>query len=88
MTDAADYTTHRDRALAAIARMKIADDEAKAARDVRDREVRAMLSQGKSLGVVAKDVNLSKSLVRVIQQQGRFTSVEQAQQYLNDHQDQ
>jgi transposase-like protein len=54
--------------------MQKAADQERAARAERDREVRAMLkTPGTSLGSVARDLGISKSLVRVIQREGTAT---------------
>lgn len=68
------YDGHRSRARSAIRRMQKAADQERAARAERDREVRAMLkTPGTSLGSVARDLGISKSLVRVIQREGTAT---------------
>lgn len=72
MADARDYARHRDRARAAITRMQQAETAAREARADRDAEVLAMLATpGATLGSVATDLGLSKSLVAVIHRTGR-----------------
>lgn len=84
------YDVHRDRARAAVARQKEAAAQERLARDERDAEVLAMLATpGASLGSVAADVGLSKSMVAYIERTSRaaFDSVEQARAYLKQHRD-
>lgn len=83
-----DYDAHRTRARAAIARQAKAETRAAEARKDRDAEVLAMLgTPGASLGSVAADVGLSKSMVAFIQRTARrtFESAEQARAYLEQH---
>jgi len=82
------YDRHRDRARRAIARQKEAADQEREARAVRDVEVLAMLAApGASLGSVAADVGLSKSMVAYIERTARasFDNAEQARAYLAEH---
>ncbi|MCK9795227.1 hypothetical protein M1843_15865 [Isoptericola sp. 4D.3] len=82
------YDLHRDRARAAIARQKEAAEHERMARLARDVEVLAMLaSPGASLGTVASDVGLSKSMVAYIDRTARanFENAEQARAYLERH---
>lgn len=66
------YAHHRDRAREAIAHMRAAEDEQRQARDDRDNEIRAMLQiPGASLGSVAADLGVSKSLVAYIHREAR-----------------
>lgn len=84
------YDMHRDRARAAIARQKDAADQERAARAARDAAVLAMLATpGASLGSVAADVGLSKSMVAYIERTARasFDNAEQARAYLEQHPD-
>ncbi|WP_421743042.1 hypothetical protein [Cellulomonas sp.] len=82
------YDAHRDRARKAIARQKDAAEREREARTVRDAEILAMLAiEGASLGSVAADVGLSKSMVAYIDRTARasFDSAEQARAYLAQH---
>ncbi|MBO3102210.1 hypothetical protein [Cellulomonas fengjieae] len=82
------YDMHRDRARVAIARQKDAAEREREARAVRDAEILAMLAtEGASLGSVAADVGLSKSMVAYIDRTARasFQSAEQARAYLAQH---
>jgi hypothetical protein len=84
------YGVHRDRARAAISRQKEAAEQERAARIARDAEVLAMLaSPGASLGSVAADVGLSKSMVAYIERTARatFENAEEARAYLEQHRD-
>jgi hypothetical protein len=84
----AQYDVHRDRARKAIARQKDAAEREREARAVRDAEILAMLAtEGASLGSVAADVGLSKSMVAYIDRTARasFDSAEQARAYLAQH---
>jgi hypothetical protein len=84
------YDVHRDRARAAIARQKEAAEQERVARIARDAEVLAMLaSPGASLGSVAADVGLSKSMVAYIERTARanFDNAQQARDYLEQHPD-
>jgi hypothetical protein len=84
----APYDRHRDRARRAIARQKEAADQEREARAARDVEVLAMLATpGASLGSVAADVGLSKSMVAYIERTARvsFDNAEQARAYLAEH---
>lgn len=88
MPESDQYAQHRDRARGAIERMKRAADEERGARAERDAEVRAMLeTPGATLGSVAHDLGVSKSLIAVIQREGRrpFTTVEEARRFLEEH---
>lgn len=79
------YEVHRDRARKAIARQKQAAEREREARVARDVEVLAMLATpGASLGSVAADVGLSKSMVAYIERTARasFDNAEQARAYL------
>ncbi|NUU19522.1 hypothetical protein HP550_19920 [Cellulomonas humilata] len=79
------YDIHRDRARQAIARQNEAAELEREARMARDAEILAMLAtQGASLGSVAADVGLSKSMVAYIDRTARagFESAEQARAYL------
>lgn len=68
----AEYTQHRDRARRAIGRMNAAEERQRKARDERDAEILAMLeAPGASLGSVAADLGISKSLVAIIQREAR-----------------
>lgn len=92
MTDVegSEYSAHRDRARAASARQLNAEARAAEARRDRDSEVMAMLATpGASLGSVAADVGLSKSMVAFIQRTTRaaFESAEHARDYLEQHPD-
>ena len=81
----APYDRHRDRAREAIARQKEAAEREREARVARDVEVLAMLATpGASLGSVAADVGLSKSMVAYIERTARaaFDNAEQARAYL------
>lgn len=83
-----DYEAHRDRARAAIARQKEAAELDRLARAERDVEVLAMLAApGASLGSVAADVGLSKSMVAYIERTARttFENSEAARAYLKRH---
>ncbi|MGW8567824.1 hypothetical protein [Isoptericola sp. NPDC055881] len=82
------YDRHRDRARKAIARQKEAAELEREARAARDAEVLAMLATpGASLGAVAADVGLSKSMVAYIDRTARasFDNAEQARAYLEQH---
>lgn len=82
------YETHRDRARKAIARQQDAAERERDARVARDAEILAMLAtDGASLGTVAADVGLSKSMVAYIQRTARagFDSAEAARAYLAQH---
>ncbi len=82
------YDLHRDRARKAIARQKEAAEREREARAVRDAEVLAMLATpGASLGVVATDIGLSKSMVAYIDRTARanFDNAERARAYLEQH---
>lgn len=82
------YDVHRDRARKAIARQKEAAEREREARVARDAEVLAMLATpGASLGSVAGDVGLSKSMVAYIERTARasFDNAEQARAYLAQH---
>jgi hypothetical protein len=84
------YDLHRDRARAAIARQKEAAEMERDARVARDAEVLAMLATpGASLGTVATDVGLSKSMVAYIERTARanFDNAQQARAYLERHPD-
>ena len=84
------YEAHRTRARAAIARQKKAEAQEKRARQERDVEILAMLdTPGASLGSVATDVGLSKSMVAYIQRtaQTAITTAEQARAFLAAHPD-
>jgi hypothetical protein len=84
------YDVHRDRARAAIARQKEAAEQDRLARAARDVEVLAMLATpGASLGSVATDAGLSKSMVAYIERTARasFDNAEQARAYLEQHPD-
>lgn len=84
------YDVHRDRARAAIARQKEAAEQERVARVARDAEVLAMLAApGASLGSVAADVGLSKSMVAYIERTARasFDNADQARAYLEQHPD-
>jgi hypothetical protein len=84
------YDVHRDRARAAIARQKEAAEQDRLARAERDAEILAMLATpGTSLGSVAADVGLSKSMVAYIERTARtaFQSAEEARAYLKRHGD-
>ncbi|MEN5074494.1 hypothetical protein ABE437_11805 [Isoptericola cucumis] len=83
-----EYDVHRDRARKAIARQKEAAEREREARVARDVEVLAMLATpGASLGTVAADVGLSKSMVAYIDRTARanFENAEQARAYLEQH---
>lgn len=85
-----DYEVHRDRARAAIARQKEAAEQDRLARAARDAEVLAMLATpGASLGSVAADIGLSKSMVAYIERTARttFQNAEEARAYLEQHRD-
>lgn len=80
-----DYSLHLARARDAMTRMQQAEETARAARAERDAEVLAMLAvPGSSLGAVAADLGVSKSLVAVIQRtaRARFDNLEAAQAYI------
>lgn len=80
-----EYEEHRDRARAAIARQKEAAEEDRRARAERDLAVVAMLSMpGASLGSVAADIGLSKSMVAYIERTARatFENTDAARAYL------
>lgn len=82
------YDVHRDRARAAIARQKEAAEQDRLARAARDVEVLAMLAiPGASLGSVAADVGLSKSMVAYIVRMARatFENADEARAYLEKH---
>ena len=82
------YDMHRDRARKVIARQKDAAEREREARAARDTEILAMLAtEGASLGSVAADVGLSKSMVAYIDRTARasFDSAEQARAYLAQH---
>ncbi|MFI2102907.1 hypothetical protein ACH436_06420 [Isoptericola sp. NPDC019693] len=82
------YGLHRDLARKAIARQKEAAELEREARAVRDAEVLAMLATpGASLGAVAADVGLSKSMVAYIDRTARanFDNAEKARAYLEQH---
>lgn len=82
------YDRHRDRARQAIDRQKEAAEREREARVTRDAEILAMLATpGASLGSVAADVGLSKSMVAYIDRTARasFDSAEQARAYLAHH---
>ena len=82
------YDVHRGRARQALARQKEAAEREREARVARDAEILAMLStEGASLGSVAADVGLSKSMVAYIDRTARanFESAEQARAYLAQH---
>lgn len=82
------YDRHRDRARRAIARQKEAADQEREARAARDVEVLAMLATpGASLGSVAADIGLSKSMVAYIERTARasFDNAEQARAFLAEH---
>ena len=82
------YDVHRDRARAAIARQSAAAAEERKARAERDVEVLAMLgAPGASLGSVAADVGLSKSMVAYIERTARatFDNAERARAFLEEH---
>lgn len=84
------YDVHRDRARKAIARQKEAAERERQARVARDAEVLAMLATpGASLGSVAADVGLSKSMVAYIERTARatFESTQEARAYLEQHGD-
>jgi len=84
------YDVHRDRARAAIARQKEAAEQEREARVARDVEVLAMLeTPGASLGSVAADVGLSKSMVAYIERTARvsFENAQHARAYLEQHPD-
>lgn len=83
-----EYEAHRDRARGAIARQKEAAEEDRKARAARDAEVLAMLATpGASLGSVAADVGLSKSMVAYIERTARadFDNAQKARAYLEQH---
>lgn len=83
-----DYELQRDRARAAIERQKEAAEADRIAREERDAAVLAMLkTPGKSLGAVAADVGLSKSMVAHIERTARvtFENAEQARAFLEKH---
>lgn len=85
-----EYELHRDRARAAIVRQKEAAEQERSARAERDLEVLAMLAtRGASLGSVAADVDLSKSMVAYIERTARttFENAEAARTYLEQHRD-
>lgn len=82
------YDLHRDRARKAIARQKAAAEREREARVERDVEVLAMLAMpGTSLGSVAADLELSKSMVAYIERTARasFENAAQARTYLAQH---
>lgn len=82
------YDVHRDRARAAIARQKEAAEQDRLARVARDSAVLAMLATpGASLGSVAADIGLSKSMVAYIERTARttFENAEEARAYLEQH---
>jgi hypothetical protein len=84
------YDAHRDRARAAIARQKEAAEQERVARAARDVEVLAMLkTPGASLGSVAADVGLSKSMVAYIERTARaaFDNAQRARDFLEQHPD-
>ena len=83
-----EYELQRDRARTAIARQKEAAEADRIAREERDAAVLAMLKvPGKSLGAVAADVGLSKSMVAHIERTARvtFENAEQARAFLERH---
>jgi hypothetical protein len=83
-----EYDVHRDRARKAIARQKEAAERERESRVARDGEVLAMLATpGASLGSVAADVGLSKSMVAYIERTARASieNAEQARTYLAQH---
>lgn len=83
-----EYELQRDRARAAIERQKEAAEADRIAREERDTAVLAMLKfPGKSLGAVANDIGLSKSMVAHIERTARvtFENAEQARAYLEQH---
>ncbi|GAB2460625.1 hypothetical protein [Xylanimonas ulmi] len=85
-----EYDEHRARARAAITRQAKAAEADRRARLDRDAEVLAMLAiPGATLGKVAADVGLSKSMVAYIQrtQQQTITTAEQARAFLAQHPD-
>lgn len=85
-----EYEAHRDRARRAIARQKDAAEREREARAARDGEILAMLSApGASLGSVAADVGLSKSMVAYIERTARasFGNVAEARAYIAQHPD-
>lgn len=80
-----EYEALRDRARAAIARQKEAAEQDRLARADRDVAVVAMLATpGASLGSVAADVGLSKSMVAYIERTARatFENADAARAYL------
>jgi len=82
------YDIHRDRARMAIARQRSAAARERDARVARDAEVLAMLAlPGTSLGSVAADLGLSKSMVAYIERTARasFDNAAQARTYLAEH---
>jgi hypothetical protein len=82
------YEVHRSRARSAITRQEKAADADRKARADRDAEVLAMLATpGASLGKVATDVGLSKSMVAYIQRTSAaaITNADQALAYLEAH---
>lgn len=88
MTPAPDYELHRTRARSAIKRQEKAAEADRRARADRDEEVLAMLAiPGASLGKVAADVGLSKSMVAYIQRTAAaaITNADQARAYLKVH---
>lgn len=85
---AADYDLHRDAARKAIARQRRAEEQERRARVDRDAGVLGMLSTpGASLGSVAADVGLSKSMVAYIQRTAAatITTAEQARAFLHEN---
>ena len=84
------YGAHRTRARSAIERQKKAAEDERLARAERDVEILAMLAiPGTSLGSVAADVGLSKSMVAYIQRtaQPTIATAEQARAFLAAHPD-
>lgn len=84
------YEVHRARARAAITRQSRAEARVAEARVDRDEEILAMLATpGATLGSVAADVGLSKSMIAFIQRTARttFESAEQARAFLAQHPD-
>ena len=82
------YDMHRDGARKAIARQKEAAERERDARVARDAEILARLAtDGASLGSVAADVGLSKSMVAYIDRTARanFDKAEQARADLAQH---
>lgn len=83
-----EYELERDRARTAIKRQKEAAETDRLAREERDAAVLAMLKvPGKSLGAVAADIGLSKSMVAHIERTARvtFENAEQARAFLEKH---